>query len=412
MLTEQLYRDNIDASLDYDNSLCTNSAENFVQINSKTNDIAVIEIELACYYNLDIYNYAHANHITLNITQWDTSFIGQISIFEHTANLTIESQTALSFHNISLYNFYTLNIFGQQTCLVNNIQATILNLNNNVTILSGNITTHESSILLESNTTFPLFTHNLIEFSGDSLSLSSNTNDSNAVLYGLYQFTKIIKINSLNNLYIDKDAILVSQGIIDINLEQNLISEGLITSQNNSCLIIAGKNLSQYGNISCFTNMQLTAGHFSDITESNFFAKSLKLAITQAEYATDIHGLYLSEEIIELTSSQDILIQQKALLKSNQNITIIGKGSFENNGSIIASGPIEILTKTSITNYFHIKSFSFNITSSNGDFINYGRIDLDDHFTLILSNEWDFNFNNSILTMTKSNGDKYTLTQL
>ena len=387
MSIEQVYHDGVDVTLDQVSSLCANSPETFIQINHKTNDIAIIDTNLTCYYNLDIYNYVNATHIILNTNKLTTSFIGQITIFEHTANLTIESQAALSFHNISLYNFSTLNIFGQQTCLVNNLQATILNLNNNVTILSGNITTHESSILLEANTTFPLFTHNLIEFSGDSLSLSSNNNNSNAVLYGLYQFARIIKINSLNNLYIDKDAILVSQGIIDINLEQNLISEGLIASQHDSCLIIIGKNFSQYGNISCATNIWLTASHFSDITESNCFAKILKLEITQSEYTTDIHGLYLSEEIIELKSSQDILIQQKALLKSNQNITIIGKGSFENKGSIIASGPIEILTKTSITNYFHIKSFSFNITSSNGDFINYGRIDLDDHFTLILSNE-------------------------
>ncbi len=30
---------------------------------------------------------------------------------------------------------------------------------------------------------------------------------------------------------------------------------------------------------------------------------------------------------------------------------------------------------------------------------------------LILSHKWDFNLNSNILTMTKSNGDKYTLTQ-
>ena len=30
---------------------------------------------------------------------------------------------------------------------------------------------------------------------------------------------------------------------------------------------------------------------------------------------------------------------------------------------------------------------------------------------LVLSDEWDFNFTNNILTMTNLNGDKYTLTQ-
>lgn len=54
---------------------------------------------------------------------------------------------------------------------------------------------------------------------------------------------------------------------------------------------------------------------------------------------------------------------------------------------------------------------TYAISGNTIDFTNECPWTAEFDWSLILSDEWDFNMNNNILTMTKSNGDKYTLTQ-